>query len=277
MAIQTAQDYHEDESKWGKYQYVSLKEMVDQLLLESTDPDSYLTNAPRSKIVNAVKEAIRFLNREVKKTILAYEITIGPNGFIALPQDYVDWVRVSVVEDGFKLKPLNVNNNIPTAIGYLQDNNYDLLFDENGEILMADSSNTYNKPAAKFHFMQTGQQAFMDTSEISPWGEFVVDERRGTIGFSTNLVDREVVIEYISDGIQMQNLKEEEITFHKDLRTVVKEFAYNECVAMRRSVPANEKYRAKNAMLKSLHAAKVDRANFDINEMVRLKATATKL
>jgi hypothetical protein len=277
MAIQTPQQYHENENLWGKYQYVSLGEIVNELLLESTDEDSFLVNTPRSKIVNAAKNGIRFLNREIKKTILDYEITIGPSQYIELPQDYLDWVMVSVIEEGYKLKPLNINNNIPTAIGYLQDENYKLLFDENGEILTADSSNTYNKPAAKFQYMQTGQQAFLDTSQISVYGEFVIDEKRGTMGFSSNLVNREVVIKYISDGLQLEKLKEEEITFHKDYRQSLKEFMYNECVAFRRSVPANEKQRAKNAFLSTLHKLKVDRANFDINEMVRLKATATKL
>ena len=279
MPIQTAKTYHDDKNLHGKYQYVSLKEVVEEMLLESTDSANYLANTKRSIIVFHLKNVIQELNKEVKKTILAMERTVGPSLFFPLEQDYVDWVAVSVVGPDFKLYQLNVNNNIPTAISYLQDSNYELLFDSDGDILKADGINTYNKPYVKYTFDFVGQQAFLDTSCLSKFGEFVIDERRGTIAFSSNMEGKSVVIHYVSDGLQMHNLKEEEITIHKDLKKVLKEWAYHNIIEHRRSdsVPANEKLRAKGAYKASLHKAKIKKANFDINEMVRLKGKATKM
>jgi hypothetical protein len=254
---QSALEYYNSENNYGKYAYISLFDIINEILGDTIDPDNYLTNTRRSQIVAKAKNGIRLLNREVKKTILAVEITIGPDLYIPVPQDYIDWVRLSVVGPDFKLYPLRANYDIPTALGYLQDSEYELLFDVNGEILTADSSNHFNKTYRKYIFEGCETNA----------GEFVIDERRGVIGFSSDLKDREIVIEYISDGIQMNDLKEEEITIHKNIKDALVKFVYMECISGRRNVPANEKRRAKDEFNGYLHKAKMDNLHFNIAEL----------
>ncbi len=257
MPIQTAQTYHEDESLHGKYAYITLKEVLDELLMETVDTDSYLANTPRSKLLTKAKNGIQVLNREVKKTILAAEITVGPKLFIVLPQDFIDIVRISVVTDQFRLKALRPNNNIQTAVGYLQDSDYELLFDNDGAIMMADSSNLYNKPARKYTFCP---------GEVAQ-GEYVIDEQRGRIGFSTDLEDKEVVIEYISDGLQMHNLSDSEISIHKNLKQVLMAYVHYETVRLRRSVRIQDKRDFQNRYKALLHTAKMDNLHFNITQL----------
>lgn len=261
MPIQTPETYYSDENLYGKYQYVSLKEIIDEMLVQTTDTDNYLANTRRSLMVTHAKNGIQELNKAVKRNILSFERAVGEDLYFPLPQDYVDWVRVSVVGDDFRLNALKVNNNIPTAIGYLQDNDYELLFDNDGNILMADSVNLYNKPYTKYTFDRCGYN--IDN------GDFVIDERRGTIGFSSNLYDKKVVVEYCSDGLEMHNLSEEEITIHKHLKRVLKEWIYMECVSGRRNVPMNEKVRTKNTYKSLLHKAKMDKMHFNITSLAQ--------
>lgn len=256
--IQTADTYYSSEDNYGKYQYCSLKDIINELLGDTIDPDHHLSNTKRSTLVMKAKNGIRVLSREIKKTVLAMEVTISPKLYIPLPQNYMDWVRVSVVQPDYRLKALKINYEMPTAVGYLQDHDYDLLFDSNGEILSADSSNLFNKPYKKqYSFCKDGGQ----------YGEFVIDERRGVIGFSSDLVDKEVVIEYISDGIDMANLKEEEITIHKNIKDALLKLVYKECIIGRRTVPQNEKYRATQEYKAALHTAKKDNLHFNIAEL----------
>ena len=277
---QSAQTYYEDESLYGDYQFITLKEVVDEMMIETTDTDSYLVSTPRSKILIEAKNGVRELNRAVKKTISALEITVNPKLFFALPQDYVDWVAVSVVGEDFKLYPLNINTQMLTAVGVLQDNNYDLLFNNDGELAMADSSNIYNKQFNKYEFAQnaisTGR-AFLDTSKLAAFGEFNIDTERGVISFDSTMVDKEVVLHYISDGMQMQDLKDTDVKIHKDLKELLIEYIYMKCVSRRRSVPMNEKDRAKGSYKSLLHKAKIDRAQFNIDEIVRAHRTASKV
>lgn len=266
------EDYYNDSDNWGYYQYITLKDFVDEFLIETTDEDSYLSNVSRSKIVSQAINGIRLLNREIKKTVKAVEMTVGPEMYLILPQDYVDWVRVSVIDNQGHLQPLNINVRINRSIGYLQDHNGEILFDNDGFILTADGNNYLGTPHTKYQFTDYFRGGFfeLDTSVLSRYGEFVIDEERGTIAFSSDLEDKEIVIEYISDGLDAKNIDEKAITINKQLIEVLSDWVYSECIAKRRSVPANEKQRARRRYKSTLHKTKIDAANFDINQISRV-------
>ncbi len=172
--MQTQEQYYQDSNNHGQYQYVSLKDIVDNMLLEASEEDSYLKNVKRSKIINHARQAIRTVTRQVSTKILCVEVTVPSTLFWVLPQDYVHYKRISVVvldqsTNSLRLKALNINENISTATGYLQDNNADLLFDSNGDILTADSSNGYNLPYKTYSF-STSFRPNQDASKLSKYG-----------------------------------------------------------------------------------------------------------
>lgn len=269
-------EYIENKEAHGAYQYVSLKTIIDNMVLESLDDDSYLKNTARFRFLQYAKQGIRELTQEAANDILAFEITVPDNLVVVVPKDYVNWVRISLVTrdpitNGFMLQPLNENRNINTAIGYLQDHKGDLLFDSKGMILTSDSSNAYAHPYKRYKVSDLGSCGpgkFLDTSKVSKYGEFVIDERKGKILFSSDLMDKEVVIEYISDGLQAE-LNEEEVTIHKDLQETLENWIYYACIERRRNVPANEKNRALLRYKTTLHEAKLDRLNIKLYEIIR--------
>ncbi len=278
MAVQTPEEYFMDSANWGNYQFMPITGIMDRLMLETTDPDSYLVNVPKHKILQTLKDGIRYVNRATKRIVHAIELTVPDSSYLALPQNYIDWVRVSVVDQDDRLRPLDVNDGISTAVGYLQDHNAEILFDDQGEILEADSRNAYARPYRKYHFVDSmrGGYQTMDTSKLSRNGEFKIDEELGTIVFSSDLIGKEVVIEYISDGVDLEDIREEEINIHKDLRDAVYEYTYAYCIATRRNVPANEKLRAMNSFKTRLHKTKIYAADFDLNKIDRATRTSTK-
>ena len=276
MAQQTPLQYYTDAKSHGNYQYTSLKDIIDNMLLEASEEDSYLKNVKRSKIINHARQAIRTVTRQAASDVLAIEVTVPDTLFWVLPQDFVHYCRISVVvidpsTGSLRLRALNVNDSINTAIGYLQDNKGDLLFDNLGGILTADSSNGYNLPYKTYSF-STSHQPGLNTSKLSNYGEFVIDESRGCILFDSNLRDKEVVIEYVSDGLQA-DLTESEITVHKYLRDCIEDWVYFACIERKRNVPANEKQRASQRYKTTLHQAKMARANFDLLEIARALTT----
>lgn len=273
MPIVTPEQYYNNEDEHGNYQWTSLKDIVDALELEAQDDDSYLKNTKRYKIVALAKQAIREVTKKAASDILAFEITVPDNLTFALPQDYVNYVRVSVVTvdpttGSKRLQPLDINYNINVAIGYLQDNDANILFDEDGGILTSDGDNAYGLPYKKYSFMESGGQFNKDTSKLSQYGEFTIDQRRGKMLFSSELSDKEIVFEYVSDGLQAQ-LTESEITVHKHLKTCLIDWIYYECIVLKRNVPQNEKDRARRKMKTSLHQAKMDQADFNLLQISR--------
>src|SRR5690606_15052824 len=107
---------------------------------------------------------------------------------------------------------------------------------------------------------------------LSQWGEFTIDQRRGKILFSSDLSDTEVVIEYVSDGVQAD---ESEITVHKYLKQTIENWVYYACIERKRNVPANEKQRALMRYKTTLHQAKVALSDFDMLRISRAMRTKT--
>jgi len=294
MATITPFDYHSDEALHGGYQYISLKEIVDGFLLEGQDDDSILKNTRRYRILKYTKDGIRKLNKQVFKDILAMEITVPEDLSFELPHDYTNYVRVSVVvtdevTESLRLQPLDVNNNINIADGYLQDNDGEILFDNDGYILKADSSNAYAKPYKKYEFnsyrcgnyyfggsTQQNANQSLDTSKLSKYGEFTIDERRGQIVFSSDLAEQEIVMEYLSDGLSFDTYAEGDISVHKDAIECLKDWVYFSIIQYRKSVSGAEKKRALLRYKTTKHEAKLDRADFDLLNVNRVLRTSSK-
>ena len=197
----TPQEYHENPENNGNYQYVPLSKIIDDFLYETMDDDSILKNTRRTKIIKHAKDALLELNKSTFNEKKAMEITVPENLSITLPHDYVSFKRISAViydsvSSSFRLFPLNRNHNINTAIGYLQDDDAEILFDNEGRVLTADASNAYNKPYKKYQYVNGG-----NNTKIAKYGEFTIDKKRGQILFSSDLLDKEIVLEYRTRSI----------------------------------------------------------------------------
>ncbi len=279
MAIVTPEQYYTNEDLHGNYQYVLLKDIIDSIIFEQQDDDNYIKNVKRSKIIYHAKQAIKNLNRKVTNDVIAIEISVPDSLVAILPQDYVDYIGVDLVvldetTGSKRLLPLNYNQEINTAIGYLQDNTGELLFDNDGYILTADSNNAYAKPYRSYYYVSKGAQPMIDTSKLSQYGEFVIDKQRGKILFGSEMYGQEVVIKYLSDGLSA-NLTESQIKVHKDIEQVVKDWVYYACIANKVNVPFNEKDRALRRYKTVLHETKLVMANLDFNEISRVMRSFT--
>lgn len=270
---QVPEEYYNDENLHGGYQFVSLKTIVDNILLEAEEDDSYLKGIKRSRVINYAKQAIREVTRQSSNSVQAIEVTVPTSLSWILPQDYVNYARISLVvtditTNSLRLMPLDINRNINKAIGYLQDDNSDLLFDDLGQILTADSSNGYARPYKTYSFCD-GYYPTLNTSKLSKFGEFTIDEKRGKILFSSDLSDKEVVIEYVSDGLQAE-LNDEEIKVHKYLRLAIEEWIYCSHIERKRNIPQSEKNRSLNSYKSKLHKAKLAMADFNLLQISRV-------
>lgn len=271
---QTSFQYYNNTDNWGEYQFVTLRDVINFMELESQDDDSYLKNIKRSKLLAYAKQGIRFLNRSVANKINSFQIQVPTHLTWALPQDYVNYVRISrFVEDSktgsVRLQPLDINYNIPTAVDYLQDHKYEILFDDQGSILQSEGINAISNPYIKVCFSEYGGQSMKDTSNWSKYGEFKIDEDRGVMAFSSDLSDQFILVEYVSDGLENE-LWGEEVKIHKDIREALQDYIYSECISRRRNVPLYEKKQAENKWLSSRHKAVITRSNIDIQSIIKL-------
>lgn len=266
-------EYYSDPNNYGGYAFISLKDIVDGFLLAQQDDDSLIKNKKRSQIVKAVRDSIKSLYRETSNDTRKIEFTLPPSLVWPTPQDFVNWRRVSVAfpdsDGGWRLHELNCNDNISDATGYLQDHNFEILFDDEGYILTADSANAYNKPYKKYQFVKRGGMPRLDTSKLAEFGEFKVDQRRGYFIFDSSMSEKNIVIEYVTDGLE-GDLSGESITVPKLIEDAVRTEAFFRLIEWSRNIPQNEKSRAKQRSDAEKHKAKMATSNINMGELSRV-------
>lgn len=271
----TAYTYYTTESLHGNYQYLTLTEIVDAMVLRAhSNPDSNLHKKTRDQFILEAKFGIKELSKSLVSDVLALELEVGDDLTFVFPQDYVDWVRVSKVGPApdYNLLELDRNTRSHRATTYLQDHNYNILFAENGDPLEADGSNVFNKPLKRKVLCenQLGGKFQTNTANYSKHGEFLIDKRRGQISLDSDLVGQSIVLEYISDGLQWEDIHTDEITVHKYYDAPLRRWVEWNLINNDMSVPERSKMRAERLFYAARSAAAIQLANIKVAEVSKV-------
>lgn len=225
-------DFYGDSSLWGNYQFVTLQEIINNFqLMYMGDNMQIPSTMNRDIVIFHAKRGLQELNYDALKQIKGIELDIDPDTLsITLPEDYIKYVRVSWVDSGGFFHPMVTNEDTKIAEAYLQDNNYAILFDNNGNVLKA-SQNSYdqtliddtlsgyrffngNEGNALESDINYGNGRFgMETDKANFNGWFTVDKDTGVMKFSSNIGSKTIVMEYVSDGVESSDLSK--IRVHK--------------------------------------------------------------
>ncbi len=250
MAYLTQYQYYENDgnnpenANWGSYQYVSLKNIVNNFQLMYVGNDKLINNVERYNILFHAKRAIQELNYDSLKEIKILELAVDNSLRFTLPSDYVNWVRISMYKNG-TLFPLNENIQTNWSDAYLQDNNYKILFDQDGNVLKPEFSTvdidriTGNNRTIYLNAESPydGQEGYfyngiwyfeypiggrygLNTETANQNPTFKINKKSGVINFSSDMSGELVVLEYVSDG--MENGVNQDISVNK----LFEEFIY---------------------------------------------------
>lgn len=206
---------------WGSYQYISLNDIVLNFEQFYTGDDKVLDFVKRSDIRFQAKKIVRFLNYDAFKTIKVLEDTVDSSGRVVMPDEYVDYVRISYEKNGV-LYPMQENLVSTTATAYLRDGNGDLVFEPDGSVTIDESvlesvrlsTSTSSSIYANDCEYQCRRIAFgQDTSKMNVNPKFNINRDLGTFEFNSTMVGELIVIEYIHDGMKAGN--DDAIVAHK--------------------------------------------------------------
>lgn len=220
------------DANWGSYQYVSLADIVNNFMLMYVGNDKLVNNVDRYNVLFHAKRAVQELNYDALRNIKVIEFELGDDLKMVMPPDYVNYVRISMLHDGV-LFPLVENRSPMSATAYLQDNNLDIVFDVNGEIVTGTSRLEILKQDKQLytgmgpyngHYgyyldgdwyfgYNFGKRFGLNTEEANINPKFYINKASGVIDFSTGVENKVIVFEYISDG--MENGDDSLITINK--------------------------------------------------------------
>jgi hypothetical protein len=211
----------------GNYQYIGISDIVNNFIISYVGKDKIIPKVRRADIFFHAQRALAEMSYDTLRSNKSQEIEIPPALTMILPHDYVNYVKISWLDnDGVErlLLPARKTSN-PKAI--LQDSSYDYLFDADGSLLESKDSDTWtqfqssesNNTSAnnisdsedidKTFFL--GQRYGIAPEYASSNGLFYIDDSRGRIYFSSNLSGMTVKLNYISDTLGLDG----EMQIHK--------------------------------------------------------------
>jgi len=125
---QTQQDYY-DGNDFGGYQFTSLNDIITNFTIAYVGENKIISKIKRTDIAFHAQRAIQELSFDTFKSIKSQEITLPPSLTMVLPQDYVNYTKISCVDgSGIKhpLYPTLGKTSNPTPILQNSDGEYKL-------------------------------------------------------------------------------------------------------------------------------------------------------
>lgn len=281
------------ESNYGGYAYTTLDDIINNFIVAYVGDDKLVPSAKRTEIVFHAKRGLQEFSYDTLKSIKSQELTVPNSLSIVIPQDYVQHVKMSWVgDDGVKhiIYPTTLTSNpssllVQDAEGIpLQDS-----FSENiepGSSITEENWKKANKNRLSNKFFENnsdarigdrdsafGQRYGLNPSTAQSNGWFTINSREGKISFSANLVDKVIILEYISDGLaydtdtKVPKLAEEAMYAH---------LSYS-LLAGRINQPEYVVRRLKQDRSAKLRNAKIRLSNINISEITQVMRGKSKL
>lgn len=214
------------EDNYGGYAYITLNDIVNNFIVAYVGHNKLIPDVKRTDVIFHAKRGLQEFSYDTLKSIKSQELTVPPSLSLALPQDYVNYVKVSWIDkQGIKhpIYPTNLTinpyempiqdgNGQPIQDGY--DNNIESnsITEErynsrqNNKLIdlvngVANSGLGYDWSNGSYYQGYYGRRYGLDPQYANFNGTFTINDREGKISFSSDLVDMLIVLEYISDGL----------------------------------------------------------------------------
>jgi len=203
----TDEIYYENKENWGNSQYISLKNVLDNILI-TADNDSYFKHSERHVARIYGKQGIKMLNVDIKSQSKAISIDVPSSKIFPFPRYMTNWSVVYVVNDCGNLEELNINNT-PSIREFIQDNCSELLYDCNGSVIEGNEFNA-NEGDCRIKIQPCEQEqsncgcGSVNGKKIKSFNDSWVRENKegNYFEFSDDLVDRTIVIKFKTAGLE---------------------------------------------------------------------------
>ena len=288
-----------DPSKWsnyGGYQYTPLSEVVNNFMINYVGTDKVLPRVKRSDLIYHAKRGIQEFSYDTLRSIKAQELTIPNNLSLVAPQDYVNYVQLSWVDQA-GVKHIIYNTRLtsnPTA-PLIQDDQGIPTQDEfenniesaqavinerwrsNNQNNLAGSAGSENFTEADVYsnawYKNVYGQRYGAEPEVSQKnGWFTYDPRRNVFAFSSNLANRLIILEYISDGLY----SDEDTKIPKLAEDALYAYMLYAVTSIKPKVPEYIVQRYKKEKVAKLRNAKIRLSNIKLEEFTQVMRGKSK-
>ena len=302
--------YANGPGNFGEYQYISLSEIIDNFVATYIGEGKILGSSLRGDVHFHAHRALQELSYDTLKSCKALEVEVCPNLRVPLPQDYVNYTKITVVSDGgveHVLYPMRHTSNpqtIPqtepcTAEGDTSDT-YPAVIPAVDCANPAPTSTTWDSfssggggtgtSSAHLHggtsHIHDNNHSHNHDHHDDPFdarfglqpehaqanGSFFIDCHTGMIYFSSNISGRKIIIHYLSDG----HGTDDELMVHKFAEEAMYKWIAYGCVSARADVGGDVIARFKQERFAETRKAKIRLSNIKIEEISQIMRNRSK-
>lgn len=284
------------ENNYGEYEYISLKDVISNFLVAYVGDDKLIKNVKRTDIMFHAKRGLQEFSYDTLRSIKSQEISMPPNLAIPIPQDYVNYVRLSWIDNAGVRRIIYPNPIVtnPTELpiqdsqgNYLQDaypgiesnlqaaqskieerwskfNDQNIIGNWN-----LDQLGVYNWQYWKVFY---GERYGLNPQLSQQNGWFTINGRTNMFNFSSNLSGQLILLEYISDGLAY----DEDTKVPKMAEQAMYMHIAHAILSTRSNVPEYIVARFKKDRSAALRNAKIRLQNLKLEEMTQVMRNKSK-
>jgi len=270
-------------NNYGGYAYVTIEDIVNNFLLAYVGDGKLIPSAKRTDVIFHAKRGLQEFSYDTLKSIKSQELTIPPSLSLIIPQDYVNYVKLSYIDAGgvkHIIYPTTLTSN-PYNVLDQDSNGVPMQSPSTGENIEGSSltnsrweNNNLSNTAVnsqnglyysngRWYDYAYGRRYGLDPETAQTNGWFTIDEREGKFSFSSNLANQLILLEYISDGLssdldtKVPKMAEEAMYMHiahaiLASRSGIQEYVVRRYKIERRAALRNAKIRLSNIKLEEI-------------------------
>lgn len=262
--------------------YTPLRQIVDDFIL-TLDTDDFVSGASDGAIRNFALRGIREIGFDVVPKIKSMKLPVVTPDEVALPDDFVDIIKMGVVHSDGIVYVFGQNENINISRVYATPpsqavsnlgplNIPENLIDDRADDKTATagfsgptSSTNWDSYIFRNYMYDNNMGRLYGIGGGRLYGEYRVNLDRNRIEVSSNTDFSEVVIEYISDEARNTNPM-----VHVYAEEALRCYIYYKLCERKSTVPANEKARARSEFYNERRKAKARMNTFTKEEAMKV-------
>ena len=249
----------------GYYQHTRLSEIVSNFMVQETSEGMMLSGVSQTLVEYHAQRGMQELSYDTLRSVKSF--AFSPEGSISvpIPQDAVGVVGVSWADDNGYKHPMIERRHSGNPETPLIDSSGDYMYDMEGNRLNAQSSNLvedynnrrqnvgssfYNYYGGAFanddlyerYYSYEGGRYGAEPSELNANGTYVFDIEEGLIYIQQEFNMREIIVDYVSDGLgdDLTNIR-----IHKFAEDALYMYIKHKIISSKMNMPLYEKQLAK--------------------------------
>ena len=261
----------------GTYQFTSLEHIINQFIIAYVGEEKIINKIKRLDVAFHAQRALQELSFDTFKSTKSQEIEIPSALQMNLPQDYVNYVKLTWKDaSGIEhvLYPAIKTSN-PKAITQAANGDYtlsgnELQYDSESDTWVAYKAHTSTTNTDDYeddtYWPNIGERYGLDPQHAQVNGSFYIDELVGKIHFSSNISGKTVTLKYISDSLGT----DAEMQVHKFAEEAMYKCIAHAILATKKDMPEYLVNRFKKEKRAAIRTAKLRLSNIKIEELTQI-------